>query len=123
VTIALGMFYIFSILTIKLSVLFLYRRIFTMNSRWFRIGWWMNFLFLFPGWTVVVFTLTGLQLTPTSGPLNTAGLSKIGSPIGRSLNALSDLMVLCLPVGMMLGLQLPKREKYAVIALFGIGLL
>ncbi|EHL02344.1 hypothetical protein M7I_1598 [Glarea lozoyensis 74030] len=36
VTVALGILYAVSLLFTKISVLFLYRRIFTMNTRWFR---------------------------------------------------------------------------------------
>jgi hypothetical protein len=123
VTIALGILYSLAILTVKLSVLFLYRRIFTINSSWFRFGWWANFLYLMPCFTIVTFTLLGLQLNPHTTAFKNNKLTTIGSPLVGGLNALSDLTVWCLPVTVVARLQLRRREKLAVIGLFSLGIM
>ncbi|TVY15592.1 hypothetical protein LARI1_G004613 [Lachnellula arida] len=121
VTTALGILYSVAILAAKLSVLLMYRRIFTMANPKFRVGWWINILYLFPGWTVVVFTIIGVQIAPHKNTFGYDRLSHIASPFVGGLNALSDLMVLTLPVGMVLKLHLPRREKIAIISLFSLG--
>ncbi|KAF2198553.1 hypothetical protein GQ43DRAFT_443243 [Delitschia confertaspora ATCC 74209] len=123
VTIALGILYSLAILSIKISVLFMYRRIFTLNSRTFRIGWWANLLFLIPCWTVLVFTFLGMQVSPRRTSFGYDKLSKVGSPLVGALNALSDLTVLLLPIGIVWKLTLPRREKAAVMGLFSLGML
>ncbi|TGO61970.1 hypothetical protein BCON_0023g00280 [Botryotinia convoluta] len=114
VQIALGILYSITILAVKVSVLFMYRRIFTMNNKWFRVGWWFNLLFLFPGWTVAAYTLLGIQVS--KGSLGDNKLSTIGSPLVGALNSLSDLMVLALPIGMVMQLKLPRQERIAISA-------
>lgn len=37
------------------------------------------------------------------------------------INLLTDIMVLCLPVPMVWNLQLPKRKKFALSTVFGVG--
>ncbi|EPE31713.1 hypothetical protein GLAREA_12469 [Glarea lozoyensis ATCC 20868] len=122
VTVALGILYAVSLLFTKISVLFLYRRIFTMNTRWFRNVWWFNLLFLFPGWTVLAFTLLGLQVTPQGSKLLTSKLSIIGSPLVGGLNSVSDLLVLSMPVRMVIKLKMPLRERLGILLLLCMGL-
>ncbi|KAF2875656.1 hypothetical protein BDV95DRAFT_603066 [Massariosphaeria phaeospora] len=123
-TVALGIFYTLAIIAVKMALLLMYRRIFTMNEPWFRLGWWINFLLLMPCYTVFTFTLLGLQVGKPNqfGQNNT--LSKVGSPIGGAINAVSDLMILALPVGYVAHrLTLPMREKAAVMGIFCLGLI
>ncbi|KAF2026972.1 hypothetical protein EK21DRAFT_91974 [Setomelanomma holmii] len=122
ISVALGVLYTLAIITVKISVLFLYRRIFTVNIRWFQIGWWANFVLLMPCYTVFTFTLLGLQVERGLA-FGKNPLSKYGSLISGSLNAFSDLSVLILPIGMVSTLLLPRREKAAILGIFSLGLI
>lgn len=115
---------ILAIITIKLSVLFLLRRIFTMNTQWFRIAWWANVLFLFPCYAVIAFTFLGLQLEPQHQSLRTNNiLGRVSTSLIGGLNAFSDLTVLAMPILMVSKLMLPARERIGIVALFSLGLL
>jgi|TARA_R110002003_G_scaffold40_10_gene2716 hypothetical protein len=118
----LGVLYTLAIIAVKISVLFLYRRIFTVNVRWFQIGWWANFILLMPCYTVFTFTLLGLQVT-NNLQFGKNNLSRYGSQVSGSINAFSDLSVLILPVGMVSTLLLPRREKAAILGIFSLGLM
>ncbi|KAF2688529.1 hypothetical protein K458DRAFT_330926 [Lentithecium fluviatile CBS 122367] len=121
-TLSFGILYTLAIIIVKISVLFLYRRIFTMNERWFRIGWWANFIILMPCYTVFTFTLTGLQVT-RGLQFGHNDISRYAALVSGSINAVSDLLVLILPVGMVLRLMLPNREKAALLGIFSLGIL
>ncbi|TVY48006.1 hypothetical protein LOCC1_G001068 [Lachnellula occidentalis] len=113
-----------AILAIKLSVLFLLRRIFTMDVRWFRIAWWANVFFLFPCYAVIAFTFLGLQLEPQHQSLRTNNiLGRVSTSLVAALNASSDLTVLVLPIVLILKLKLPTRERIGIVAIFSLGLL
>ncbi|PVI03033.1 hypothetical protein DM02DRAFT_626253 [Periconia macrospinosa] len=119
--ISLGIAYTVAMITLKISILLLYRHVFAVHSRWFSVGWWGNFLLIMPCYTVSTFTLLGLQTSGTR--FGTTDLSRYGSIGIGSFNALSDLLVLILPIGMVWQLTLPKREKAAVVGIFMFGLL
>ena len=119
--IAIGVFYILTILFSKLSVLFLFRRIFTMFNSNFRIAWWINLLFLFPCWTVPCFTLLGI--TVARKDLRNSDISSIGTPTIACFNALSDLMVLLLPLWSVSKLRLPRQQKIALCGVFAVGMM
>ncbi|KAF2787552.1 hypothetical protein K505DRAFT_421699 [Melanomma pulvis-pyrius CBS 109.77] len=119
--IAIGIFYILTILLSKLSVLFLFRRIFTMHITTFRIAWWANLLFLVPCWTAPVFTLMGLSIARKD--LRQSDISKIGTPVVAALNAFSDIMMLLLPVWSISKLRLPKQQKIALVGVFAVAMI
>ncbi|PSN63323.1 hypothetical protein BS50DRAFT_679618 [Corynespora cassiicola Philippines] len=119
--VAIGVFYILAILFSKLSVLFLFRRIFTMFNNTFRIAWWVNLLFLVPCWTVPVFTLLGISVARQD--LRQSDISTIGTPTVAALNALSDIMVLLLPIWSISKLRLPTQQKVALCGVFAIAMI
>jgi hypothetical protein len=113
--------YTFSIIIIKLSVLFMYRRIFTLNEKWFRLAWWANFILIFPCYTVSSITLTAYQVA-NAQKFGANNISKYASYALGSVNAISDVLVLVLPVAMVVRLVLRPREKAAIIGIFMLGL-
>lgn len=119
--IGIGVVYILTILFSKLSVLFLFRRIFTMFNTKFRVAWWINLLFLVPCWSVTSFTLLGI--TVVRKDLRNSDISSIGTPTIAVFNALSDIMVLLLPIWSVLKLRLPKKQKIALCGVFGVGMM
>ncbi|KAF2728641.1 hypothetical protein EJ04DRAFT_516464 [Polyplosphaeria fusca] len=121
-TYALGFMYTFAIIVIKISVLSMYHRVFTFNERWFRIGWWANFVLIFPCYTVTSITLTAWQVA-NSEKFGANNISKYASYALGSVNAISDVLVLVLPVIMISRLHLPSRERAAVMGIFLLGLI
>ena len=117
--VALGTFYTISIVVIKMSLLFLYRRVFTMNHTWFRVCWWGIFIFLFPIWTTWAFAQLGVQ---SSDPYSDKkALNDISTPILGFCNALTDILLLILPIRSTLRLNLPLKQKIALMAIFVLG--
>jgi hypothetical protein len=102
-----------------MAILFLYRRLFTMHIRWFRVLWWASFLFVLL-WLVICLTLTGLTIG-TGDP--TGILQRYGSPITGFGSASCDLMVIVLPVNVIRKLNLPLKDRLGIIAIFCLGLL
>jgi hypothetical protein len=114
---ALAVLYVFSVTFIKLSILFFYRRTFTMHEVWFKLAWWatMNLIFL---WAATCITLIALQNT---GTLPKAGFSRIGISTTGIVNGLSDVILMILPAVMISKMRLPKKQKIAIMGIFMIG--
>lgn len=114
---SLAVLYVFSITFIKLSILFMYRRIFTMLTRWFRYSWWA-ILTLTILWTITCVVLLALQ---ASGKLPKSGFSRLGISITGVVNAFTDILLLGLPAAMISRMRLAARLKVALISIFLIG--
>jgi hypothetical protein len=128
----------FCFVTIKLSILLFYRRLFFIH-RWFRTLWWLNVLYAvcwFMGSTLFyIFQCTPVELYWTrlgaiipnpqlpSNPSGTCigSLASIGTPI--MLSTLSDVAILLLPCPILFSLQVPLRKRLRLLALFTVGLL
>lgn len=41
----------------------------------------------------------------------------------RSVSVFTDLLVLCLPMGMLWGLKIPRRQKARLAVIFGLGIM
>ena len=126
-TLSLQLLYTATMTIAKFSLLMLYRRIFTIDIKWFRIGWWLNCAFLtlyFIGVNIDI----SLQCLPQSVD-HLWNLQDSCSPnfavakIIGGVNALLDLTLLVLPIPIVWGLQMPRTRKIAVSGIFGIGLL
>lgn len=109
----------------KASILMLYRRIFTLNLKAFRICWWIS-VSLVLAYFVAIIIIACTQCTPISrlwsltAPCQT---SFVPAAIFGSINALTDLIILTLPLPMVWGLHLPRKQKIAVSATFLLGVL
>lgn len=103
--------------SIKLSILFLYRRTFTMLETWFRWCWWIlvNLVML---WTATCIILLALQAV---GKMPENSFARLGISTTGIINAFSDILVLMLPVVMISRMKLQKKQKIALISIFGIG--
>jgi hypothetical protein len=114
---ALAVLYVFSVTFIKLSMLFFYRRTFTMHEMWFKLAWWatMNLVLL---WAATCITLIALQNT---GTLPKAGFSRIGISTTGIVNGFSDVILMVLPAVMISKMRLPKKQKIAIMGIFMIG--
>lgn len=119
----MGFLYTFAIIFVKVSVLLLYRRIFTLQEKWFQICWWANLIVLVPCYITTALTLTGLQLSMSnSNKWGKNNLSRYGSLVLGIVNAVSDIAVLMLPVAMVWRLIMSKRERVAIVGIFALGL-
>jgi hypothetical protein len=114
---ALAVLYVLSVTSIKLSILFFYRRTFTMHEMWFKLAWWatMNLIVL---WAVTCITLIALQNT---GTLPKAGFARIGISATGIVNGFSDIILMVLPAVMISNMRLPKKQKIAIMGIFMIG--
>ncbi|KAF2820878.1 hypothetical protein CC86DRAFT_427812 [Ophiobolus disseminans] len=113
--------YIVTITTAKLSIIFLFRRIFHVYTGWFRAFWWYNLLIVFPGWTLTTLGLMiYLQLDSFAygKPANAYGIAA-----AATVNAISDITVLILPISGVAKLHLPRNQKIGIIGLFSLGFL
>lgn len=107
--------------TTKLSILLLYRRIFTANNVRFRIGLYTIGALLLC-WGVSGFFTTVFQCTPihylwdqVSGSCISLEPSLVGLAV---INTVLNGAVLVLPLPMVWQLNMPTRQKIAVIGIF-----
>lgn len=114
---SLAITYIFAITSVKLSILFFYRRIFTMFEKWFRWCWWL-LLSLILIWTAACIVLFALQV---AGNLPKIGFSRLGISTTGIINALSDILLLVLPAVMISRMKLQTKQRIALISIFSIG--
>lgn len=109
----------------KFSLLTFYVRIFSIRT--FRLLAYFVAAIV-SGWALSVFLETFLLCRPFASNWDstikdfTCG-NKNAAYIGAaSLNIVTDLMVLCLPIPMVWNLQIPRRNKAILTAVFGMGL-
>jgi hypothetical protein len=114
---SLAILYIFSMTFIKLSILFLFRRTFTMFYAWFRWAWWI-LLSIILSWTTTCIILVALQ---GAGKMPKSGFSRLGISTTGVINALSDILLLVPPAVMISRMKLQRKQKVALISIFGIG--
>ena len=106
----------------------LYRRIFGLRVRWFRIAWWINVALV-----IIYFAalLAGLLSQCGSLPVSTlwrslatceqATKTASGPAIMGFLNAILDTLILVLPIRMVWSLQMSFKQKFGVSAIFALG--
>jgi hypothetical protein len=111
--------YIVTITSAKLSILFLFRRIFYVHTSSFTIFWWFNFLVILPCWagaTLCILIYVQIDQFAYTKPINAYGTFACAL-----VNAISDILVLILPIRGVLKLQLPRAQKFGIAGLFSIG--
>lgn len=122
---AMGFTYVLVIFLVKASVLLLYYNLFGANKT-------MRYLIIlgigFAATTCVAFTGYNIKALATCD--SAASLSDpvcvntwIVTIVTGSTNTIVDAYILVLPIAMVLRLQLSRRRKFGVVAIFAIGLL
>ncbi len=105
----------------------MYRDIFTLRARWFKIGWWTNLALI-----IVYFVAITIEICLQCLPQSVDTLWDSKHPCYPSqppqmvfgiLNAVLDLTLLLLPVRMVWGLHMPRKQKIAVSGIFLLGLM
>lgn len=112
-------------MTIKLSILNFYNRIFGVYQTF-------RYILIVMGGFVVAYSIAGvlgtiLQCMPMSSlwlpggsPFRCIHFSMLILPIGI-LNVITDITILCLPVALVCRLQISKPRKWMVLATFSLG--
>lgn len=108
----------------KLSILLLYRRIFTMHTRWFRYSFY-SILVLLMGWAIAGFFTTTFQCSP----VRTAWTHVDGHCIDlkasltglAAINTILNSTILILPIPMVWNLQISIHKKVGICAIFALG--
>ena len=114
------------ILATKLSILLLYLRVFSPNSKTYtaiHILLWANIGFYTAGLFVVIF-----QCNPREkaymGALPGTCIDQHAALLSSAIfNTISDFAILLLPAGTIWGLQIPRARKIGILEIFGTGLL
>ena len=119
--------YIFLITFGRASVLFLYRRVFTLSNPWFRLSWSVITTSAV-GFCIALLVTVIFQCQ--SQPLFTLSLSPgkcltdSAAPMAMGyVNASIDFVILLLPTRMVWMLQMPVRRRLAVCGIFGLGMM
>lgn len=109
----------------KASVLMLYRRLFSLRTNWFRIGWWANILFVAAYFIAfILHNLTGcLPLTRLWSHHDRCDPHLLSGELFGTFNAVIDSVILVLPIHTVWGLHLPRKQKVAVCGVFLLGLM
>lgn len=108
----------------KLSILLLYVRLFfpkgvTRSALWWiiQVVVWLNFLY-----TVGLILALALQCVPYHKPYGSSCVNQYMVLISASIiNIISDLLVLLIPMASLWRLNMSRRRKWAVWALFAFG--
>lgn len=121
--------YTFIMATARISLLFLYRRIFNLRLLWFRIAWWCCTAYVslycivqFIGY-VAQCRPRPTQNSPTDPNINLCGHRGLQVAVMGYNNAAIDLVILVLPIRMVWTLQMTRRQKVAVGGVFALGLM
>ncbi|KAJ5497890.1 hypothetical protein N7453_006941 [Penicillium expansum] len=116
-------FYVLAPPTVKLALLFLYRRIFQ-HSSFLRV---VNGMIIFISvWTIIMTFLAIFNCKPISAFWTTEGtcLNFKQFAIGYAIvNIISDFAVWLMPIPRVWEIQLPKPQKIALSLIFALGLL
>jgi hypothetical protein len=114
---SLATLYILAITLIKLSILFFYRRTFTMLEKWFRWCWWL-LLGIVLLWTGTCLILLILQTTQT---VRNEGFGRLAISTTGIINGVSDLLLVILPAVRISSMKMQRKQKIALISIFAIG--
>ena len=128
------------LLAIKLSLLHLYKRMFLVQQRWLKWGWWINYIYAV-AWAIAATIYLIWQCTPVPyywekmwakvhanpphpikvGSCKNGNEWEVGMPFVFSL--VSDLGILLLPTITLVKLQLPRKKKVGLMIIFSFGLM
>lgn len=128
-------------LFIKLSLLFLYRRLFLVHQKWLRIAWWANIFYavlwalgsmsfyVFQCWPVQWYWMryyqrfksySGPPVTDT-GQCHATTVQHVALPLVFGL--VSDVALLFLPLTAILKLQISQKKKLGLAGIFSVGMM
>ena len=125
IVIAIGVLYNPAIVAIKMSILLLYRRIFTARYASFNRSIWCIGGFVL-SYSIIQIVLTIFHCNPVDALWDPTVKAKcinfhtVGI-VFSSLNIGTDILILCLPVPELWKLNMPRRRKYELMGMFFLG--
>ncbi|KAF2008699.1 hypothetical protein BU24DRAFT_497874 [Aaosphaeria arxii CBS 175.79] len=112
---------------IKISVSFFYLQIFSVKYRYIIVPWLVLMVLWTIGFTILMLTFCGNHGLWPSIPLSVEKSQCLsGTKIGYAIvigGTVTDFLTVLIPLPMVFGLQLPLKQKLAVMGVFTIGLL
>jgi hypothetical protein len=118
------------LISIKLGLLFYYRRLFYTSQKWLAISWWANLIYAV-AWAIGSTIFFILQCSPVpyywerlNPTLHITGKCSSGThtvAIPLILSTVSDVAILVLPIFVVAGLRLTAQTKLGLVTLFGFG--
>ena len=127
-------------LFVKLSLLFLYRRLFLVHQKWLRTAWWANIIYavlwavgsmgfyLFQCWPVQWYWMRYYRRYQSpehpftmTGQCKATTVQHVALPLIFGL--FSDVALLFLPLTAILSLQVSRRKKMGLAGIFSVGTL
>ena len=112
-----------SIAAVKISVLLLYRRIFPQQGFRILLYWYGGFVLIY---TTIFATLDIFHCSPVDHAWSTVTKSSCLNMdtiwvVGGSLNAVTDIAALCLPMPLLWHLHVTKGKRFELIGVFLLG--
>jgi hypothetical protein len=104
----------------KVSLLFLFRRIFGMHKQWFRILWWSLLIWAGPLLLLTCMVFASILVAQGNGSPNTPAMAKAAEVISFYC-AITYFGILVLPIGMVVGLQMDRLKRAGLIGIFSLG--
>jgi len=114
---SVGITYPVAVTGAKLSLLFLFRRVFGMRETWFRWAWW-GVMALILAWFIVAVTWGSLGIAKV---LALSVELDYAIPTVATMNTISDIFILTLPMGMTYKLHLSLQQRASVMLVFLLG--
>ena len=125
---ALELTYDVAHIAIKTSILLLYRSIFTLNGRWFRLAWYTLAIYVFAS-LVIFIVVSLLQCRPVqyfweqAPGVEGSCVDLVATYEGVGVMVLvADLALLILPLPMVWKLKIHLAQKLQLSAIFAVGL-
>lgn len=108
----------------KISLVIFYFRL--SPQRWFRLATWASLLFI-AGYTIGIFFALIFACTPIAMSFDIT--NQAGTCINRPslyiatavVNIMSDIVLFCLPLPIVVKLQVPRRQKLGLLLIFLLG--
>jgi hypothetical protein len=117
-------FYAVVLALLKLSVLALYRQLFSSSHRFLRVTWGMSFVVASLGiWVILASDLQCIPIQATwdltvRGNCINYGLSGL---LAYIVNIITDIIILSMPIPLVLKLHVSRQRKWMLIATFATG--
>ena len=124
-------------LAVKISLLYLYKRVFLVQQRWLKWAWWANMVFAIM-WSIAATFYFIFQCTPASyyweemyakvhatpphpvhGSCGDGAAWEVGMPF--VVNLISDFGILMLPMVTLFSLKMPFKRRLRIAIVFGLG--
>jgi hypothetical protein len=106
---------------VRTTVLLLFRRIFTLNTKWFKWAWWFNLVL---NWCIFVSAWVQFSIDVHDSLSGAQALPQYKRILADSIvQIVSDAAILLLPFPLIFKLQLPLKNRAMIMGIFLLGAL